>query len=82
MIKRILALPAPVRHALLLLLSVLASWALTEWLPSLGDDSVVVSLLTAVLSGVLAILTPLVSSYGVGAAQAREMGARTPADTT
>ena len=78
---RILALPAPVRHTLLLIASVLLTEAGTEWVPLLANQSNIIgAVLAAALTAFLALVTPLVSSYGVGAARARELGARQPAD--
>ena len=75
----ILSLPAPVRHLVLGLLSVLLAWAGTDVVPLLSNQSNLTgSLLSVALAAVLAVATPLVSSYGYGAARARELGARTP----
>lgn len=77
--ERILALPAPVRHLLLLAAVLVLSWVGTDVIPALQDgDSTVGVIVAAALTAVLAYVTPLVTSYGVGAATAREMGARTP----
>lgn len=74
----LLTLPAPFRHAVVLLLAGLLAWLGTDIVPWLQDQPgrgvLVASLLTAVLS----VLTPLVTSYGVGAQRARELGARPP----
>jgi hypothetical protein len=75
----ILSLPAPFRHLVLLVLSVVLAWAGTDVVPFLSNQSNVTgAVLSAALAAVLAVVTPLVSSYGVGAARARELGARTP----
>lgn len=67
MIEKIATLPAPVRHLALLLVSVLLSWAGTELLPVLHDQSNLIgSLVAGLLAAVLAVVTPLVNSYGVG----------------
>jgi hypothetical protein len=83
MIEAILKLPAPVRHVILLALSVVIGYVGTDVVPDLSDRSPVVGVLAgALVTAVLAIVTPLVSSYGVGAGTARALGARTPADNT
>lgn len=75
----LLSLPAPVRHLVLIVLSVVLAWAGTDVVPFLSNQSNVTgAVLSAALAAVLAVLTPLVSSYGVGAQRARELGARTP----
>lgn len=77
----ILKLPAPVRHALAAAGSVVLAEAGTVWIPGLENQSNVIgATLAAACWVLLAWLTPLVSSYGVGATRARELGARTPAD--
>lgn len=78
MLDFILALPAPVRHLVLLVASVLLAWAGTDVVPFLQNQSNVLgSILAAALLAVLSVVTPLVSSYGVGSARARQLGART-----
>lgn len=79
-VDKILSLPAPVRHLVLIVAAVLLTWAGTDVVPFLQDQgSVVGAVVAAALSAVLAVLTPLVTSYGVGAQRARQLGARTPA---
>lgn len=76
----ILALPAPARHLVLMSASVLLAWLGTDIVPFLQDQSNITGAVTsAALMAVLAVVTPLVTSYGVGAQRARELGARTPA---
>lgn len=78
MLDFILTLPAPVRHLVLAVASVLLAWAGTDVVPALQNQSNVLgSVLAAALLAVLSVVTPLVSSYGVGAQRARELGART-----
>lgn len=78
---KILALPAPLRHLVLIVASVLLAWLGTDIVPFLQDQSNIIGAVTsAALAAVLAVVTPLVSSYGVGAARARQLGARTPSD--
>lgn len=50
-------LPAPVRHLILVALAAVATWA-TDATPTPGE------LRMAVAAAVLAVLTPLVQSYG------------------
>lgn len=78
---KILALPAPVRHLVLIVAGVLLAWLGTDIVPLLENQSNVVgAVLSAALTAVLAVVTPLVTSYGVGARRAKELGARTPSD--
>lgn len=60
LIKVLSGIPAPVRHAALLLLASLVSWAVTS-----NPEG---SFATGVGAYVLAWVTPLVQSYGVGKA--------------
>lgn len=77
----ILALPAPVRHLVLIAAGVLLAWLGTDIVPFLQNQSNIVGAVTsAALTAVLAVVTPLVTSYGVGAQRAKELGARTPSD--
>ena len=67
MIAKIAALPAPVRHGLLLLATGLLTWLGTDVIPFLQSSTAPQGgLIAAVLTGVLAVATPLVNSYGVG----------------
>jgi hypothetical protein len=75
----ILKMPPFLRHLVLLVLGVVIMWGGTDLVPFLQDQSNVLGgLAAAVVTAFLAWLTPLVSSYGVGAERARELGARTP----
>lgn len=74
----ILELPAPLRHLVLLAAAGLLAWLGTDVIPLLEDQPGYGVLASALLTAFLAYATPLVSSYGVGAARARELGARTP----
>lgn len=77
----ILTLPAPFRHLVLLVAGVLASWAGTDVVPFLNNQSNVLgAVASAALIAFLGYVTPLISSYGVGAKRARQLGARTPAE--
>lgn len=70
----ILSLPAPVRHSLLAVATILLTWGGTEVVPALENESNLVGALGAAIVGaVISVLTPLVNSYGVGAARAREL---------
>jgi hypothetical protein len=72
----LISLPAPARHLVLLVLSVVLSWASTELVPLFANQSNLSgAILSAALAAVLAVVTPLVTSYGYGAARARELGA-------
>ena len=78
---KILALPAPIRHLVLLVAGVLLSWLGSDIVPFLQDQSSVLGAsVAAALTAVLAVVTPLVTSYGFGAQRAKELGARTPSD--
>jgi hypothetical protein len=78
---KILELPAPFRHLLLALAGVGLAWGGTDVVPFLNNQSNVMGAVSAAaVTAFLAYATPLVSSYGVGAKRARELGARTPAD--
>jgi hypothetical protein len=80
---RILALPAPVRHIVLLLASVLLAWGGSDVVPFLQNQSNVLGAVSAAaVLAFLAYATPLVASYGVGAERARELGARQPTDVS
>jgi uncharacterized membrane protein (DUF441 family) len=71
----LLQLPAPVRHAVLLVASVLLAWLGTDVVPLLQNQSNVTgAVLAAALTAVLAVVTPLVTSYGVGARRAEDLG--------
>lgn len=66
LVGAVAAVPSPVRHALLMLVSALASWGLTTaHLPGLGSI-VATAGSTGLIAYLLAWLTPLVTSYGVG----------------
>lgn len=81
MVDTVLKWPAPVRHLLAGLAGVLLTWGGTEWVPILQDQSNITGgTLAAGLTYLVGALTPLVTSYGVGSARARQLGARTPAD--
>lgn len=79
MLDTILKWPAPARHLLLALLSAVLAWAGTQ-VDAVNDIPGSGALLSGLLVAFLAVVTPLVSSYGYGADRARELGARTPAD--
>lgn len=80
MLDTILKWPAPVRHLLAILLGVILAWLGTDILPVLEDMPGSGALAAGLLTAFLAYVTPLVSSYGVGAARARELGAATVAE--
>lgn len=74
----ILRLPAPVRHSILAVSGILITWLETEFVPGLENQSNLAgSILAAVTLAVLGVITPLINSYGVGAARARELQAST-----
>lgn len=66
--NRIARLPAPARHLLLAIAAVLLSWAATDAVPALSGQTGYGALLAGVLGAALAVLTPLVQSYGLGKA--------------
>ena len=65
---------APVRHLTLLLLSVVLGWTGTDLVPILRETPGYGALAAGVVATLLAVLTPLVQSYGVGAAPRPGMG--------
>lgn len=67
-------LPAPVRHAALVLICALLTW-LGESVPSLDLPAVVATVLAAAVTVGLTWLTPLVRQYGVGASDDESEGA-------
>jgi hypothetical protein len=74
----ILRLPAPVRHSILAVASILLTWGATDVVPFLNDQSNVLgAVAAAALMAVLGVLTPLVNSYGVGAERARQLQSST-----
>ena len=82
MIAFIATLPAPLRHLVLAVASVLLAWAGTDgvaWLKDLPGSG---ALLAGLLAAVLAVITPLVNSYGVGAHAARVAAARRQVGTS
>ena len=58
------SLPAPIRHLILLVLALGLSWAATDVVPWLSGQTGYGALLAGLLAAVLAVLTPLVQSYG------------------
>lgn len=74
----ILRLPAPLRHGLVLLAAGLLAWLGTDVVPWLENQPGRGVLAASVLTALLSVFTPLVTSYGVGADRAQELGARTP----
>lgn len=60
------AWPAPVRHLVLMLATLVLSWASTELVPFIQDQPRWGLLAAAIVAAVLAYVTPLVNSYGVG----------------
>lgn len=74
----LLTLPAPLRHLVLLALAGLLAWAGTDVVPWLENQPGRGVLAAGLLTAILGVITPLVTSYGVGAARARELGARPP----
>jgi hypothetical protein len=60
--------PAPARHMILAVLTAGLSWGATDLVPSLQARGGVAAAVAVAIGGVLAVLTPLVDSYGVGAA--------------
>ncbi len=78
MLESIATLPAPVRHLVLAMASVLLAWLGTDGVSWLGDLPGSGALLAGLLAAVLAVVTPLVTSYGVGATAARRAEARGP----
>lgn len=78
MVDTVLRWPAPARHLLLALLSVGLAWLGTDLVPTLADIPGYGALLSGLLLAFLAVVTPLVTSYGVGADRAAELGARSP----
>lgn len=76
---KILTLPAPVRHFILLMVSAVLTVVGAEIIPDLQERSTVAgAVVAAALTAILAVVTPLVSAYGVGAPRARQLGARSP----
>lgn len=64
----IATLPAPVRHLILLVLGVLLTWAGTDIVPALNNQSNLTgATLGALVTAIIGVLTPLIQSYGVGA---------------
>lgn len=61
--------PAPLRHLILLTAALLLSWAATDVVPALQGQTGWGALLAGALAALLAVLTPLVQSYGVGSAE-------------
>lgn len=78
MVDTILLWPAPARHLLLVLLSAGLAWLGTDGVDMLADIPGSGALLSGLLLAFLSVVTPLVTSYGVGAERARELGARSP----
>lgn len=77
----ILTLPAPFRHLLAALAAVALNWVGTELVPLLSNQSNLTGgIITAALLAAVATFTPLVTSYGVGAGRARQLGAQTPSE--
>jgi hypothetical protein len=76
MIDSIAALPAPLRHLLLAVATVLLTWGTTDAVPWLQGQTGYGALVGGLLAAFLAIVTPLVTSYGVGARAARQVGRR------
>lgn len=74
----ILTLPAPVRHLILAVASVTLAWLGTDVVGPLQDQPGYGPLAAGLLLAFLAYATPLVTSYGAGAARARQLGARSP----
>jgi len=71
----LLTLPAPVRHLIAALAAVGLNWIGTEFVPALSNQSNLTGgILTAALLAAVATFTPLVTSYGVGADRAKELG--------
>lgn len=60
------SLPAPIRHLILALISAVLGWAGAFLIPALNDQAGYGVLLAALVAAVLAYVTPLVNSYGVG----------------
>jgi Na+/citrate or Na+/malate symporter len=60
------SLPAPLRHLILLLISAGLGWVGADLIPALNDQAGYGVLLASVIAAVLAYVTPLVNSYGVG----------------
>lgn len=59
--------PAPLRHLILLTAALLLSWGTTDVVPALQGQTGWGALLAGLLAALLAVATPLVQSYGVGA---------------
>lgn len=66
MTKTIARLPAPARHLTLAILTVLLTWAGSDVIPALQGQTGGAALVAGLLAAGLAVLTPLVNSYGVG----------------
>jgi hypothetical protein len=58
--------PAPIRHLLLAVATVLITWGGTDLVPWLHDQGARGALAAAVVAALLAVATPLVNSYGIG----------------
>lgn len=62
----IATLPAPVRHLVLAVLTVLLTWGGTDLIPWLNGQTGYGALAAALIGALIAYFTPLVTSYGVG----------------
>ena len=79
--EKILALPPAVRHLVMIGLAMFLQWLGTDVLDILAQDSTLMGAVAfAVLTALLSVFTPLVTSYGVGARAAKRLGARDPSD--
>lgn len=57
---------APIRHIILLVLSVVLGWLSTDIVPWINDNPSLGVVVGGLVASVLAYITPLVNAYGVG----------------
>lgn len=60
------SLPAPLRHLVLAVISLTLGWVSADLIPALNDQAGYGVLVAGLIAAVLAYVTPLVNSYGVG----------------
>lgn len=63
------SLPPLLRHLILVLIASLLTWAGADLVPYLRDMGGVAAIAGALLTTLVAILTPLTRQYGIGAGQ-------------
>lgn len=60
------SLSPEVRHAIVVIVSAMLAWAASVAVPFLNGQTGLTAALGAVLTAILAVLTPAVQAYGVG----------------